>query len=87
MLNPFYLTKNEQFSITSFDSTIRIYPIYDTESGLVTLTIKKLLNPNEIHIRFTNIQIIDEDKDIMETIDSRTCYLNEMVREIKHELQ
>lgn len=79
--------KNEQFSITSFDSTIRIYPIYDTESGLVTLTIKKLLNPNEIHIRFTNIQIIDEDEDIMETIDSRTCYLNEMVREIKSELQ
>lgn len=79
--------KNEQFSITkSINSKIRIYPTYDPKSNLVTLTIKKLLNPKDIHARFTNIQVIDEDKDIMETIDSRTCYLNEMVKEIKSEL-
>ena len=79
--------KNEQFSITkSFDNKIKIYPTYNPESDLVTLTIKKLLNLKDIQTRFTNIQIIDEDEDIMETIDSRTCYLNEMITEIKSEL-
>lgn len=79
--------KKEQFSITkSFDSKTRIYPIYDPKSGLVTLTIKKLLNLEDIQARFTNIQIIDEDDDVMETIYSRTCHLNEMVKEIKSEL-
>lgn len=79
--------KNEQFSITkSFDSKIKIYPTYNPESGLVTLTIKKLLSLKNIRTRFTNIQVIDEDEHIMETIDSRTCYLNEMIKEIKSEL-
>ena len=79
--------KKEQFSITkSFDSETRIYPTYDPKSNLVTLTIKKLLNLEDINNRFTNIQIIDEDEDVMETIYSRTCHLNEMVKEIKSEL-
>lgn len=79
--------KNEQFSITkSFDSKTRIYPTYDPESDLVTLTTKKLLDLNDINKRFTNIQVIDEDEDILETIKSRTCYLNEMINEIKSEL-
>lgn len=79
--------KNEQFSITkSFDSKTRIYPTYDPKSGLVTLTIKKLLNLEDIQARFTNIQIIDEDDDILETIKSHACYLNEMVKEITSEL-
>lgn len=79
--------KNEQFSITkSFDSKTRIYPTYNPESDLVTLTTKKLLDLNDINKRFTNIQVIDEDEDILETIGYRTCYLNEMVKEIKSEL-
>ena len=79
--------KNEQFSITkSFDSKTRIYPTYDPESNIVTLTIKKLLNLEEITNRFTNIQVIDENEDIIETIKSYTCYLNEMITEIKSKL-
>lgn len=79
--------KNEQFSITkSFNNKNRIYPTYDPKSDLVTLTIKKILNIEDIKNRFTNIQIIDEDKDIIETIKSYTCHLNEMITEIKSKL-
>ena len=61
--------KNEQFSITkSFDSKIKIYPTYNPESGLVTLTIKKLLSLKDIRTRFTNIQVIDEDEYIMKQL-------------------
>jgi hypothetical protein len=79
--------KNEHFSITkSFNSKTRIYPTYDPKSNIVTLTIKKVVNVQEINNRFTNIQVIDEDEYIIETIKSRTCYLNEMIKEIKSEL-
>lgn len=79
--------KNEHFSITkSFNSKTRIYPTYNPKSNIVTLTIKKVLNVEEIKNRFTNIQVIDEDENIIETIKSRTCYLNEMIKEIKSEL-
>ena len=79
--------KNEHFSITkSFNNKTRIYPTYDPKSNIVTLTIKKVVNVQEINNRFTNIQVIDEDEYIIETIKSRTCYLNEMIKEIKSEL-
>lgn len=79
--------KNEHFSITkSFNSKTRIYPTYNPKSNIVTLTIKKVLNVQEINNRFTNIQVIDENEYIIETIKSRTCYLNEMTKEIKSEL-
>ena len=79
--------KNEQFSITkSFDSKTRIYPKYDPKLDLVTLTTKKILNIEDIKNRFTNIKMINEDENSMETIKVHKCQLKKMVEEIKSEL-
>lgn len=82
----------EQFSIKAFDD-VNIYPTYDHRSGLVTLEIKsflsiesieKMLNDlNRSKIRFNSISSnVKEDDLIVESVESYTCYLNEMMKEI-----
>lgn len=82
----------EQFSIKAFED-VNIYPTYDLDSGLVTLEIRSFLSLNSINkilneltgneIVFNNLSNVDEDDHIVESIESYTCYLNEMIDEIK----
>lgn len=82
----------EQFSIKAFED-VNIYPTFDPDSGLVTLEIRSLLSLNSINkilneltgneITFNNLSNVDEDDHIVESVESYTCYLNEMIDEIK----
>lgn len=82
----------EQFSIKAFED-VNIYPTFDPDSGLVTLEIRSFLSLNSINkilneltgneITFNNLSSIDEDDHIVESVESYTCYLNEMIGEIK----
>lgn len=82
----------EQFSIKAFED-VNIYPTYDPDSGLVTLEIRSFLSLNSINkilneltgneITFNNLSNVDEDDRIVESVESYTCYLNEMIGEIK----
>lgn len=82
----------EQFSIKAFED-VNIYPTYDPDSGLVTLEIRSFLSLNSINkilneltdknIVFNNLSNVDEDDHIVEAVESYTCYLNEMIGEIK----
>lgn len=82
----------EQFSIKAFED-VNIYPTFDPDSGLVTLEIRSFLSLNSINkilnnltgneIVFNNLSNVDEDDRIIESVESYTCYLNEMIGEIK----
>lgn len=81
----------EQFSIKAFED-VNIYPTYDPDSGLVTLEIRSFLSLNSINkilneltgneITFNNLSNVDEDDHIVESVESYTCYLHEMIDEI-----
>ena len=72
---------------------VNIYPTYDPDSGLVTLEIRSFLSLNSINkilneltgneITFNNLSNVDEDDRIVESVESYTCYLHEMIGEIK----
>lgn len=82
----------EQFSIKASDE-VNIYPTYDHRSGLVTLEIKSFLSIKSIEkmlndldhskITFNSISTNAKENDyIVESVESYTCYLNEMMEEI-----
>lgn len=82
----------DRFAIEAFDD-VSIHPTYDPDSGLVTLEIRSFLSLNSINkilneltgkeITFNNLSNVDEDDRIVESVESYTCYLNEMIDEIK----
>ena len=82
----------EQFSIKAFED-VNIYPTYDPDSGLVTLEIRSFLSLNSINkilneltgneITFNNLSNVDEDDHIVESVESYTCRLDQMISEIK----
>lgn len=82
----------DRFAVKAFDD-VSIHPIYDPDSGLVTLEIRSFLSLNSINkilneltgneIVFNNLSNVDEDDHIVESVESYTCYLNEMIGEIK----
>lgn len=82
----------DRFAIKVSDD-VNIYPTYDPDSGLVTLKIRSFFSLNSIEktlneltgsdIAFHNLSSIDEDEHIVEAVESYTCYLNEMIGEIK----
>ena len=81
----------DRFAVKAFDD-VRIYPSYDPDSGLVTLEIRSFLSLNSIEeminrlsgskITFNNLSNVKEDDHIVESVESYTCYLNEMIDEI-----
>lgn len=82
----------EQFSIKAFED-VNIYPIFDPDSGLVTLEIRSFLSLNSINkilneltgneITFNNLSNVDEDDHIVESVESYTCRLDQMIDKIK----
>ena len=82
----------DQFSVKVSDD-VNVYPTYDPDSGLVTLKIRSFFSLNSIEktlneltdsdIAFHNLSSVDEDEHIVEVVESYTCYLNEMISEIK----
>lgn len=82
----------DRFAVRAFDD-VSVYPTYDPDSGLVTLEIRSFLSLNSINkilneltgseITFNNLSNVDEDDHIVEAVESYTCYLNEMIGEIK----
>lgn len=89
LYNPIF---GDRFAIEAFDD-VSIHPIYDPDSGLVTLEIRSFLSLDSINkilnkltgneITFNNLSNVDEDDHIVESVESYTCYLNEMIGEIK----
>lgn len=89
LYNPIF---GDRFAIKAFDD-VSIHPTYDPDSGLVTLEIRSFLSLNSINkilneltgneITFNNLSNVDEDDHIVESVESYTCYLNEMIGEIK----
>lgn len=89
LYNPIF---GDRFAIKAFDD-VSVHPTYDPDSGLVTLEIRSFLSLNSINkilneltgneITFNNLSSIDEDDHIVESVESYTCYLNEMIGEIK----
>lgn len=82
----------DRFAVKAFED-VNIYPTYDPDSGLVTLEIRSFLSLNSINkilneltgneITFNNLSSIDEDDHIVESVESYTCRLNEMIGEIR----
>ena len=82
----------DRFAIKAFDD-VSVHPTYDPDSGLVTLEIRSFFSLNSINkilneltgneITFNNLSNVDEDDHIVESIESYTCYLHEMIGEIK----
>ena len=82
----------DRFAIEAFDD-VSIHPTYDPDSGLVTLEIRSFLSLNSINkilneltgneITFNNLSNVDEADHIVESVESYTCYLNEMISKIK----
>lgn len=82
----------DRFAIRAFDD-VSIYPTYEPDSGLVTLEIRSFLSLNSINkilneltgkkITFNNLSNVDEDDHVVESVESYTCYLNEMISEIE----
>ena len=82
----------DRFAIEVSDD-VSIHPTYDPDSGFVTLEIRSFLSLNSINkilneltgneIVFNNLSNVDEDDRIVESVESYTCYLNEMIDEIK----
>lgn len=82
----------DRFAIEAFDD-VSIHPIYDPDSGLVTLEIRSFLSLNSINkildeltgneIVFNNLSNVDEDDHIVESVESYTCRLDQMIDKIK----
>lgn len=82
----------DRFAIKAFDD-VSIHPIYDPDSGLVTIQIRSFLSLNSINkilneltgkeIAFNNLSIEEEDDHIVEAVESYTCRLDQMIGEIK----
>lgn len=82
----------DRFAIEAFDD-VSIHPIYDPDSGLVTLEIRSFLSLNSINkilneltgneITFNNLSNVDEDDHIVESVESYTCRLDQMIDKIK----
>lgn len=83
----------DRFAVKAYDDVI-IHPTYDPDSGLVTLEIRSFLSLNSIEkilneltgneITFHSLlSFVEEDDHIVESVESYTCYLNEMIGEIK----
>lgn len=89
LYNPIF---GDRFAVKAFDD-VSIHPTYDPDSGLVTLEIRSFLSLNSIEeminrlsgsrITFNNLSDVEEDDHIVESVESYTCYLNEMISEIK----
>lgn len=89
LYNPIF---GDRFAIEAFDD-VSIHPTYDPDSGLVTLEIRSFLSLNSINkilneltdneITFNNLSNVDEDDRIVESVESYTCCLNEMISKIK----
>lgn len=89
LYNPIF---GDRFAIEAFDD-VSIHPIYDPDSGLVTLEIRSFLSLNSINkilneltgneIVFNNLSSIDEDDHIVESVESYTCRLDQMIDKIK----
>ena len=88
LYNPIF---GDRFAVKAFDD-VSIHPIYDPDSGLVTLEIRSFLSLNSINkilneltdkeITFNNLSNVEEDDHIVESVESYTCYLNEIIDEI-----
>ena len=82
----------DRFAVKAFDD-VSVHPTYDPDSGLVTLEIRSFLSLNSINkilneltgneIVFNNLSNVDEDDHIVESVESYTCYLHEMIGEIR----
>ena len=88
LYNPIF---GDRFAVKAFDD-VSIHQIYDPDSGLVTLEIRSFLSLNSINkilneltdkeITFNNLSDVEEDDHIVESVESYTCYLSEMISEI-----
>ena len=82
----------DRFAVKAFDD-VSIHPTYDPDSRLVTLEIRSFLSLNSINkilneltgseITFNNLSSIDENDHIVESVESYTCRLDQMIGEIK----
>lgn len=89
LYNPIF---GDRFAIEAFDD-VSIHPTYDPDSGLVTLEIRSFLSLNSINkilneltgneIVFNNLSNVDEDDHIVESVESYTCRLDQMIDKIK----
>lgn len=89
LYNPIF---GDRFAIEAFDD-VSIHPTYDPDSGLVTLEIRSFLSLNSINkilneltgneIVFNNLSNVDEDDLIVESVESYTCRLDQMISKIK----
>lgn len=87
--NPIF---GDRFAIEAFED-VNIYPTFDPDSGLVTLEIRSFLSLNSINkilneltgneITFNNLSNVDEDDHIVESVESYTCRLDQMIDKIK----
>lgn len=82
----------DRFAVEAFDDVI-IHPTYDPDSGLVTLEIRSFLSLNSINkilneltgneITFNNLSNVNEDYHIVESVESYTCRLDQMIDKIE----
>ena len=82
----------DRFAIEAFDD-VSIHPTYDPDSGLVTHEIRSFISLNSIEkilnnltgneIVFNNLSNVDEDDRIVESVESYTCRLDQMISKIK----
>ena len=89
LYNPIF---GDRFAIEAFDD-VSIHPTYDPDSGLVTIEIRSFLSLNSINkilneltgseITFNNLSNVDEDDHIVESVESYTCRLDQMIDKIK----
>lgn len=89
LYNPIF---GDRFAIEAFDD-VSIHPTYDPDSRLVTIEIRSFLSLNSINkilneltgneITFNNLSNVDEDDHIVESVESYTCRLDQMIDEIK----
>lgn len=90
LYNPIF---GDRFAVKAFDD-VSVHPTYDPDSGLVTLEIRSFLSLNSIEkilneltgneITFHSLlSYVEENGHIVESVESYTCYLNEMIGEIK----
>ena len=81
----------DRFAVKTSDD-VSVHPTYDPDSGFVTIEIRSFLSLNSIEemlnrlsgsrIAFNNLSNVEEDDHIVESVESYTCYLNEMIDEI-----
>lgn len=89
LYNPIF---GDRFAVEAFDD-VSVHPTYDPDSGLVTLEIRSFLSLNSINkilneltgneIVFNNLSNVDEDDHIVESVESYTCRLDQMIDKIK----